>query len=102
MMVVFGKKVCCGCNFQNDMLIAFFLVKRPKPFSVFVHNNKQSVQYSSTIIHAGLLKAKETWSHPILDDNKIAKNEEMPFFNILKATPVSNRFLYLIYYQIIM
>lgn len=44
--------------------------------SVFVHNAKEQAKYKSTLIRAGILKAKETWTHPVLDKSI---NNEVPF-----------------------
>lgn len=57
-----------------------FSAPRPTPLSVFVHNNQEKVQYKSTIIHAAISKAKDTFSDTM--NTKLLNDiltEEIPF-----------------------
>lgn len=54
----------------------------------------EQIKYKSSLINAGIIKARETWTHPMLD--KTIGNittEEIPFLNTPKAHPTVPRFV---------
>lgn len=73
------------CEFIKKLVFvlgfAVFLVPKPLPMSVFIHDAKEQVKYKSMLINASIAKARDTWTHPILqnDHDDIMKSEEMPF-----------------------
>lgn len=55
------------CSQQKKSLSAWRQVQRPTPMSVEIHyGTKKSVAYKSSLIHATLEKARETWMMPVL------------------------------------
>lgn len=64
-------------------------VSRPQPMSVYVHNAKQQAVSKSSLIRTGILRTKEIWTHPLLE-NTI--NEEMPFIGTPSLAPSATRF----------
>ncbi|KAK5646681.1 hypothetical protein RI129_005145 [Pyrocoelia pectoralis] len=57
------------------------------PFSVFVHNSEERVKYKS-LIEAALVKSKEIWNNPTLNQKGTKSNaniEDIPFLSKLKA-----------------
>ncbi|XP_049821968.1 protein ELYS isoform X3 [Aethina tumida] len=66
-------------------------VERPTPLSVFVHNVNEQVQYKSTVIHAALAKAKQTFNDLDVTVYKDLTTEETPFLRTPKAFPNYSR-----------
>lgn len=79
---------------RKTLIQLFVAVPKPVPMSVFIHDSKEQVKYKSTIVNAGLSKAMDTWTYPILRDKRdnFVKTEETPFLRTPKVDLKEKRF----------
>ncbi|CAH0556685.1 unnamed protein product [Brassicogethes aeneus] len=77
---------------RNERTNLWKEVERPTPLSVFVHNAKEQVKYKSTVIHAALAKAKQTFNETGNSMHfRDLTTEETPFLRTPKALPDCKR-----------
>lgn len=91
----FGKKVKLLSKKNLFMHIIFYLVPKPLPMSVFIHDTNEQVKYKSTIVNASLSKAIDTWNNPVLHDKycDFIKTEDTPFLRTPKVDLKEKRFV---------
>lgn len=66
--------------FELGLKKTILVVPRPTPLSVFVHNVEEKIKYKSSVIHAAISKARNTF-HETANNTKMNEllTEETPF-----------------------
>lgn len=70
----------------------YFVVSKPPPKSVFVHDTTETIKYKSAKVNINLPKTMDTWTHPILRDD-LSKTEEPPYLGTPKIQLKRKRFI---------